>query len=604
MGSDEKKRFTRRTFLSRSLRTGAGVAAASVLGNSIISSSMHRKNSLNIAQADDHIGTGTHDPNKPYNILFIMVDQERYFKKMPKGLMLPAHERMKRTGVSFDNHYICSSVCTPSRSNILTGQHIVHTGMFDNTNFPWQQDMSRDIPTLGHMLQKAGYYTTYKGKWHLSQEFEQPWGSDMKLLTDKMAAYGFSDYFSVGDVIGHELGGHRNDHLIAGMSINWLRREGVELRKKGQPWFMVSSFVNPHDIMYFNTDLPSENVQDNGKLLMHIERAPDHAHYDKTYDEPLPDNAFQPLKERGRPTAHYEGALINDMFLGAIPQKKDNLKRYQDYYYNCIAEMDLQVMRLLIELDKQDLTKDTIIVFTADHGEMAGAHGLRQKGGNAYEEDCHVPFIIVHPKFRGGQRCRALSEHVDIATTVLGLSGIKHTKRENLTKGLPGKDLSKLLENPGRAGATDARIGTLYAQNMFTSQDPGFYVELGKYIASGKDMAKFNESGIIMDMSRRNAIRSVFDGRYKYTRYFAPLQHNQPETLAQILKYNDIELFDLEEDPKEMRNLADDTDRNKKLILAMNEKLNTLIDEEIGDDVGQMLPATPGVDWAVRRFDP
>ncbi len=604
MGTDEGKRFTRRTFLTRSLRTGAGVAAASVLGSSIISSAMKRKDGLNIAQADERTRTGGHNTEQPYNILFILVDQERYFKKLPRGLTLPGCNRLKEMGVSFENHYISSSVCTPSRSNILTGQHIVHTGMFDNTNFPWQQDMFHDIPTLGHMLQRAGYYTTYKGKWHLSQEFEQPWGPDMKILTDKMEAYGFSDYYSVGDVIGHELGGHRNDHVIGSAAINWLRREGAEVRKKGQPWFMVASFVNPHDIMYFNADLPGENVQDNGKLMMHIERAPDHSYYKKTYDEPLPDNLFQPLTERGRPKAHHEGALVNDMFLGVIPPKRENWKRYQDYYYNCISEMDMQVMRLLIELDNQGLTKDTIIVFTTDHGEMAGAHGLRQKGGNAYEEDCHVPFIIVHPLYKGGQTCRALSEHVDIATTVLGMAGMPRSKRENLTKGLPGKDLSSLLANANRAGITDARMGTLYAQNMFTTQDADFYVKLMQYKASGKDMAKFKESGITMDMTKRNSIRSIFDGRYKYTRYFAPLQHNKPETMEQILKYNEIELFDLQEDPKEMRNLAVDPERNKKLILAMNEKLDTLIDEEIGEDVGQMLPDVPGIDWAVKRFDP
>jgi arylsulfatase len=71
-----------------------------------------------------------------------------------------------------------------------------------------------------------------------------------------------------------------------------------------------------------------------------------------------------------------------------------------------------------------------------------------------------------------------------------------------------------------------------------------------------------------------------------------------------ILKYNEIELFDLQEDPKEMRNLALDPERNKKLILSMNEKLNTLIKEEIGEDVGQMLPDVPGIDWAVQRIDP
>jgi arylsulfatase len=98
-------------------------------------------------------------------------------------------------------------------------------------------------------------------------------------------------------------------------------------------------------------------------------------------------------------------------------------------------------------------------------------------------------------------------------------------------------------------------------------------------------------------------IRSVFDGRYKFSRYFAPKQHNRPETLEEILKYNDIELFDLQKDPYEERNLCIDSSGNKKLILAMNEKLNALIDSEIGEDVGQMLPQGPGASWAITKFD-
>lgn len=94
----------------------------------------------------------------PYNILFILTDQERYFRsgELPADYSLPAHERLRSQGTSFVNHRINSCVCTPSRSVLYTGQHIQHTRMFDNTNFPWITSMSTEIRTVGDMLREAG----------------------------------------------------------------------------------------------------------------------------------------------------------------------------------------------------------------------------------------------------------------------------------------------------------------------------------------------------------------------------------------------------------------------------------------------------------------
>src|SRR5262245_46525255 len=97
------------------------------------------------------------------NIVFIFGDQERYFSKWPKGLSLPGHERLQRTGVSFENHYTSAIMCTPSRSVILTGLQTADNGMFDNADVPWVKSLSTNVPTIGHMLRKAGYYTAYKG---------------------------------------------------------------------------------------------------------------------------------------------------------------------------------------------------------------------------------------------------------------------------------------------------------------------------------------------------------------------------------------------------------------------------------------------------------
>jgi arylsulfatase len=596
--SNETDNLTRREFVK-----AAGLGGLAVgLGSNVFGADERTNNVSKITAGQ---GRQSKDFRGPYNILFILVDQESYFKQYPRDLRLPGHDRLKRNGISFENHSICSSVCTPSRAVIFTGQHIVHNGMFDNTNFPWaKQRLPAEIPTMGHMMRKAGYYTVYKGKWHLSADFEQPHDGPYRLLREEMEQYGFADYDSLGDLITHTLGGYHNDHLVAGNAIRWLRTRGEELRTKGQPWLMTTSLINPHDIMYFNADAPGVNHQDNGKLLMKIARAPRDPHYARTYNYPLPKTLFQSVTEKGRPHAHELIKEVNNLLLGDVPMDKSNWRRFQDYYFNCMAAVDAQINRLLRELDNLGLMDNTIVLFTADHGEMRGAHGgLRNKGQNAYEEDNHVPFIIVHPQIKGGQICRTVTTHVDIVPTVLGLAGISQAKRDTIAKNLVGKDITPLLANPTKASINDLRMGGLFAYNMFAGLDAEFYRKAMKYIGSGGDPKKLAEHGIVMNFMNRCHMRSVFDGRYKFTRYFAPKQHNRPTTKEEILKYNDIELFDLQEDPHEERNLGVDPAGNKKLILAMNEKLNALIDSEIGEDIGQMLPKGPGVSWAITKFD-
>ena len=162
----------------------------------------------------------------------------------------------------FENHRINSCVCTPSRSVLYTGRHIQHTKMFDNTNFPWISSLSPDIRTLGHLLRDAGYYTAYKGKWHLTKEFEtvNKLGSPTKIFTKEMEAYGFSDYVGVGDIIAHDRGGYLHDGITAAMGVSWLRGRGTELAAQGKPWFLAVNLVNPHDIMFLNTDRPGPGV--------------------------------------------------------------------------------------------------------------------------------------------------------------------------------------------------------------------------------------------------------------------------------------------------------------------------------------------------------
>ncbi len=96
------------------------------------------------------------------------------------------------------------------------------------------------------------------------------------------------------------------------------------------------------------------------------------------------------------------------------------------------------------------------------------------------------------------------------------------------------------------------------------------------------------------DFHNRCAIRSVFDGRYRFSRYFSPLSFNTPETFEALIADNDLELYDLREDPEEIDNLAADPKVNSDLVMAMNEKLNRRIAEEVGDDDGSFLPLKNG----------
>ena len=98
-------------------------------------------------------------------------------------------------------------------------------------------------------------------------------------------------------------------------------------------------------------------------------------------------------------------------------------------------------------------------------------------------------------------------------------------------------------------------------------------------------------------------MRTVFDGRHKFSRYFAPVDRNQPKTIEELYQWNDVELFDHKNDPVEMKNLAVDKDANSALIMSMNSKLEAIIKSEIGVDDGREMPNIPTVDWTIDRVD-
>ncbi len=488
----------------RELLKAAGLGGLALgLGSSLLG----RDSAVTVAEAAAAQPLDGRARSGPYNILFILTDQERYFDAYPPGLRLPGRERLMRSGVTFTNHQICTAVCTPSRSVILTGQHIQHTRMFDNTNFPWVQNMSTDIPTIGHMLRKMGHYTAYQGKWHLHQGMHESKPLEGELADPKiMEAYGFADYAGPGDIIGMTHGGYEFDHLTAATAATWLRKRGHSLNAKGQPWFLGVGLVNPHDVMFYNTDLPGTKVQAQG-VAMRISREPSHAIYRQKWDMPLSPTRKQRWDEKARPAAHLEYQKVRKLLLGLFPNEDPRWKRLQDYYLNCIRDCDRSLELLLRELDELGLTKNTVVILTSDHGELCGAHGMHGKGATAYREQNHVPLIISHPAVRGGKRCKALTSHLDLVPTMVGLTGMGEGRKKAITKGLQGKDISPLLKEPDKAPLDAVRPGALYCYNMWQTQDADFMGKAAASALAGKKLPP----GVGPDFTKRGAIRTVFD---------------------------------------------------------------------------------------------
>ncbi|NDV13163.1 sulfatase-like hydrolase/transferase [Crenobacter caeni] len=537
------------------------------------------------------------------NVLFVFTDQERYLDNLPIGFARPGHEKLMRQGVTFHNHYCPAVMCTSSRAVMLTGLQTPDNRMFENTDMPYVKALSTQVPTIGHMLRKAGYYTAYKGKWHLNKDFDTD--TPTRLFDKEMDAYGFSDFAWPGDVLTHSLGGYKHDHMIADSAVSWLREKGQQLNADGTPWAMVVSLVNPHDIMYFNTDRPGESVQDNGRLLMPATRAPLHPMYAKKWQAKLPATLGQPLDGAGRPSAHAEFNKAWGYTLGTIPMEEVRWQRFNDFYFNSLQAVDTQLLKLLDELDALNLSGNTIVVFTADHGEMGGAHGLRGKGPFAYQEAIHLPLLISHPDVNGGQHCNALTGHIDLTPTLLSLCGVTETQAAEFAgRKLPGKSLSPLFGSPQNAGLHAVRDNILFTYSGIATNDSEMIRLVSEAKAAGKDpKTAIQAMGYRPNLKKRGSLRTVFDGRHKFTRYFAPVDRNRPANLDELFRWNDVELFDLKTDPSEVTNLATAPTANAALLMAMNQKLESAIKAEIGVDDGREMPEVDRINWNIERLD-
>ncbi len=538
-------------------------------------------------------------PKRP-NILMIVTDQEYAHQSLPAGFVLSNRDRIHARGVTFNNYHATTTVCTPSRSVIYTGRHTPHTRMFDNTNFAWIDDMRADpeaLPTIGHMLRDLGYHTAYKGKWHLS---EFPAGD----TRDAMEPYGFSDYQKWGDAQGAPMDGLKKDPLIAADTVDWLTKRAPEV-DAAQPWYLTVNFVNPHDIMYFDTDA-EEMVQVRG--IMPIFSAPDTPIYHQNWQTTLPASFFDDLE--GQPPAVRSYKRLCDVAYGRIPMdRRDLWHNHVNYYLNCLLDVDRHIGAVLDALEASGQADNTVIIFTADHGEMGGAHHLRQKGSVAFRETVNVPLVIVDPRHPGGSRTQAVGSHLDLVPTILAYAGLPETELRQRYPSLKGHDLSGVVEIPTSTGprgsSGEPGKGCLLTYDMIATIDAEWLNRNATKVfdqaaaQAGQEFHRGLESFIGMldevgvpNLEKRELFRCVFDGRYKLVRYFGLGHYNLPLSVMELQADNDIALYDLLLDPEEMDNLANPTNPkySEELLTTMNQKLNALIEAEIGEDKALFTP--------------
>jgi arylsulfatase len=196
-----------------------------------------------------------------------------------------------------------------------------------------------------------------------------------------------------------------------------------------------------------------------------------------------------------------------------------------------------------------------------------------------------VPLIIAHPAAKAGTTCLALTSHLDLLPTFVGLTGLPEGNRPQAVKALPGHDFSALLADPEKASLTAVRPGILFNYLGPSTVDGDFLRTTMEGLVFRRPTPSLSQA----NLDKRGFLSFVFDGRYKFARYYAPTAFNTPRTLEEIFSNNDAQLFDLQHDPEEMHNLTVDPDTNRALILKMNELLNDLIAKEVGVNDGRFL---------------
>jgi arylsulfatase A-like enzyme len=451
------------------------------------------------------------------NVLLFLTDQERAIQHFPPDWVrknLPGMRRLKRHGLSFERAFTNSCMCSPARSTLMSGvfpaQHGVKYTLEEDMVHPKknpQVDLPTDLKNLATVMKAAGYHCVYKGKWHCSKPAEPE-----HAVPADLEKYGF-DRWNPPDA-----GANQDLSEAGGGTVNndgrFMEEVGeAEAGKEGalqylksvapgqQPFFMVISLVNPHDVLFY----PGEKFSEDG--------------YDQSWlegDIGLPATVAEDLADK--PSVQAEFVRIFN--LTGKPKSKAEKIAYLNFYGNLMKSSDAYLVEVLDALEEQGLLDETLIVRTADHGEMGLAHGgMRQKNFNFYEEALRVPLVYSNPAlFPKPVSTDALVSHVDFLPTLASLAKAPPSAR---SKKWQGVDYASLVLRPSPSRSTQDYV-------VFTYDD----------YQSGQKNPPYPKPP--------NHIVSIREERWKLAKYYDADGEVPPQW----------EMYDLKRDPLERENIA------------------------------------------------
>ena len=447
------------------------------------------------------------------NVVIFITDQERAIQHFPKGWEernLPGMTRLKRNGVSFERTYAAACMCSPSRASMFTGyfpaQHGVKYTLEENMPSPQypQVELPTNLRNVGTVMAAAGYEVVYKGKWHLTKP-----SNGSEFTTSDIVPYGFNAWNPP------DAGANQDIDQEGGGSVNndgrFMDQEGsaedgtegvlqflTERAVDSQPFCLIVSLVNPHDVLLY----PNNYI--NGG-------------YDDSWlegDIGLPKTVDEDMSTKPTVQANFI-KLSNALGVLNTRQKKRN---YLNFYGNLMKLSDSYLVDVMDTLDSLGLTDDTVVIRTADHGEMGLAHGgMRQKNYNAYEEALRVPLVYSNPElFPVPRASDALVSHVDLLPTLAGLFDVPPSARAQWQ----GNDYSDLVL--GRSSQPVQDYVAFTYDDFQSGQNNPPYVKPPQHVV---------------------AIR---EKRWKIAKYYDAKRRVKPQW----------EMYDLVNDPNEAVNLA------------------------------------------------
>ncbi|HEX2103143.1 MAG TPA: choline-sulfatase [Solirubrobacteraceae bacterium] len=403
------------------------------------------------------------------NVLLLMADQLAAGWLPAYGhavVQAPNLAALASAGATFDAAYCASPLCAPSRASLLSGLLPSRTGVFDNA-----AEMRASLPTIVHHLRAAGYATSLAGKMHFVGP-DQLHGFEERLTPDVYPAgldwtpdwtagpdTRLTWYHTMESVL-------RPGVVAASMQVDYddeVAFHGARAlldharRRRGEPFFHVVSFANPHDPW----ELPRRYWDRYDPAAIAPPSVP-----------PIPLEEVDPHSRRLRAMCGVDEAALTEA----------QVRRARHGYFAAISYLDERVGQVLAALDASGLAEDTIVIFTADHGEMLGERGLWFKMA-FFEPAARVPLLVRAPgRVAAGARIGAPVSQLDLPPTLLELCG--HPDAADIAAGLDGTALGPLVA--GAAPPRGAVIAEYLAEGVTA---PALMVRRDrfKYVACGDD---------------------------------------------------------------------------------------------------------------------